>query len=201
VRRLLENGANSSFVHQLADERLSDLDILADPVAKIASVGGSRHPSIPMPDDLFGAERKNSRGIDLNFKPELERIAKVVQTPLPFLANGRNRGSYVQPEHAPEQEKERASRAVTRALGAFPAWSSRSIEERAACLDRLADLLERDRDTLMAIAVQEAYKTIPTRWAKCARRWTSAAIMPCRPEGPAAGGAAWSDGGAQRPSA
>ena len=161
VRRLLENGANSSFVHQLADERLSDADILADPVAKIAAVGGTRHPSIPLPEDLFGPERKNSTGIELDLKPELERVAKVMRTPLPFLANGRNRGAYAQPEHAPPEEKERATAAVTRALSAFPAWSGRSIEDRAACLERLAGLLERERDTLMALAVQEAYKTIP----------------------------------------
>jgi RHH-type proline utilization regulon transcriptional repressor/proline dehydrogenase/delta 1-pyrroline-5-carboxylate dehydrogenase len=62
VRRLLENGANSSFVHQLADEKLTDRDLLADPVAKIAAVGGTRHPSIPLPEDLFMPERKNSSG-------------------------------------------------------------------------------------------------------------------------------------------
>jgi RHH-type proline utilization regulon transcriptional repressor/proline dehydrogenase/delta 1-pyrroline-5-carboxylate dehydrogenase len=161
VRRLLENGANSSFVHQLADERLSDADILADPVAKIAAVGGKRHPSIPLPEDLFAPERKNSTGIDLSHKPELERVAKLVQTPLPFLANGRNRGAYLQPEHAPAREKKEATDAVSRALGAFPSWSMQSVERRAACLDRLADLLEQERDTLMALAVQEAYKTIP----------------------------------------
>ncbi len=161
VRRLLENGANSSFVHQLADERLTDADILADPVAKVAAVGGKRHPSIPLPEDLFAPERKNSTGLDLSHGPELERVAKLVQTPLPFLANGRNRGSYAQPEHAPVPEKEQATRAVTRALGAFPSWSMQSVEQRAACLDRLADLLEQERDTLMALAVQEAYKTIP----------------------------------------
>ena len=83
VRRLLENGANSSFVHQLADESLSDEDILADPVAKIHAVGGTRHPSIPLPEDLFMPERKNSRGLDLNHKPELERVARAVSAPLP----------------------------------------------------------------------------------------------------------------------
>jgi RHH-type proline utilization regulon transcriptional repressor/proline dehydrogenase/delta 1-pyrroline-5-carboxylate dehydrogenase len=57
-------------------------------------------------------------------------------------------------------EKEQAKQAVDRALGAFPSWSMQSIEHRAACLDRLADLLERERDALMALAVQEARKTI-----------------------------------------
>ena len=78
VRRLLENGANSSFVHQLADENLTDEQILADPVAKIEAVGGTRHPSIPLPADLFAPERRNSEGLDLNDRPTLERVAKAV---------------------------------------------------------------------------------------------------------------------------
>src|SRR4051812_24791601 len=78
VRRLLENGANSSFVHQLADESLSDADILADPVTKIAAVGGSRHPAIPLPKDLFEPVRGNSEGLDLNDSAELDRVARVV---------------------------------------------------------------------------------------------------------------------------
>lgn len=165
VRRLLENGANSSFVHQLADENLTDEQLLADPVAKIEAVGGTRHPSIPLPRDLFGAVRGNSAGIDLNDKPELERVAAVVAQPLNFAP----------PESArPERrsttlganEAEGAGQAVSRALAGFRAWSGRSVEDRAACLDRLADALERDRDMLMRICVQEAKKTIPDALAE-----------------------------------
>ena len=150
VRRLLENGANSSFVHQLADESLSDEDLLADPVAKIAAVGGTRHPSIVLPEDLFMPERKNSEGLDLNHRPELERVAKAVAPPLDFEPT----------TSAPADEL------VTRALKGFAEWSKRSIDERASCLERLADLLERDRDMLMRIAVQEAKKTIPDALAE-----------------------------------
>ena len=150
VRRLLENGANSSFVHQLADATMTDEKILADPVAKIAAVGGSRHPSIPLPNDLFRPERPNSWGLDLNDRPELARIAKAVAPPLTFRT---------EPGALPEE-------AVGRALSAFPGWSSRSVENRSACLERLADLLERDRDMLMRIAVQEAKKTIPDALAE-----------------------------------
>ncbi|MFN3945000.1 MAG: bifunctional proline dehydrogenase/L-glutamate gamma-semialdehyde dehydrogenase PutA [Allosphingosinicella sp.] len=170
VRRLLENGANSSFVHQLADERMTDADILADPVAKVAAVGGSRHPSIPLPEDLFMPERKNSRGIDLLERRELRRVAEVVEKPLPFRegfgegpvgATTRSQGSSpTAPTPNPSPEGERGQDAVTRALAGFPAWSARTVEERAACLDRLADLLERERDQLMRICVQEAKKTI-----------------------------------------
>ncbi|HEY0625401.1 MAG TPA: bifunctional proline dehydrogenase/L-glutamate gamma-semialdehyde dehydrogenase PutA [Allosphingosinicella sp.] len=161
VRRLLENGANSSFVHQLADETMTDAEILADPVKKIAAVGGTRHPAIPLPQDLFGADRKNSEGIDLNDRRELGRVAKAVQTPLPFLPKKDREGNYPQPAHPSPAAEAMAKDAVSRALAAFPAWASRSVEERAACLDRLAGLLERERDTLMALAVQEAFKTIP----------------------------------------
>ena len=150
VRRLLENGANSSFVHQLADATMTDEKILADPVAKIAAVGGSRHPSIPLPNDLFRPERPNSWGLDLNDRPELARVAKAVAPPLTFRT---------EPGALPEE-------AVGRALSAFPGWSSRSVENRSACLERLADLLERDRDMLMRIAVQEAKKTIPDALAE-----------------------------------
>jgi len=150
VRRLLENGANSSFVHQLADETLTDEDLLADPVAKISAVGGTRHPSIPLPEDLFAPERKNSEGLDLNDRPELARIAKAVAPLLDF---------------AP-MTADPADMLVSRALGGFEDWSRRSIDERAACLERLADLLEEDRDMLMRIAVREAGKTIPDALAE-----------------------------------
>jgi RHH-type proline utilization regulon transcriptional repressor/proline dehydrogenase/delta 1-pyrroline-5-carboxylate dehydrogenase len=150
VRRLLENGANSSFVHQLADESLSDEDLIADPVARIASVGGTRHPSIPLPEDLFMPERKNSRGLDLADRPELERVAKAVAAPLAF--------------DTPAGDD--AGTLVTRALAGFETWSRHSVEERASVLERLADLLEQERDMLMRIAVQEAKKTIPDALAE-----------------------------------
>ncbi|MEA3062221.1 MAG: RHH-type transcriptional regulator, proline utilization regulon repressor / proline dehydrogenase, partial [Sphingomonadales bacterium] len=150
VRRLLENGANSSFVHQLADERLTDADLIADPVARIAAVGGTRHPAIPLPSDLFAPERRNSQGLDLNDRPELERIAKAVAPPLDFA-----------PPISPS-----ADGLVTRALKGFEDWSKRSVHERASALERLADLLEQDRDMLMRIAVQEARKTLPDALAE-----------------------------------
>jgi RHH-type proline utilization regulon transcriptional repressor/proline dehydrogenase/delta 1-pyrroline-5-carboxylate dehydrogenase len=187
VRRLLENGANSSFVHQLADERLTDADILADPVAKIAAVGGSRHPAIPLPKDLYEPVRGNSEGIDLNDADELARVAKVVaKSPLPR-AGGVGGGAVLDPQPlppTPSRTREGGKPAVTstgdqwqdcageakamvsRALGAFPAWDAQPIEHRAACLDRLADLLEQERDALMCICVQEAKKTIPDALAE-----------------------------------
>ena len=168
VRRLLENGANSSFVHQLADERLSEDEILADPVAKIAAVGGTRHPSIPLPKDLFAPGHRNSSGIDLSDVATLEATVTAVRkpihphpsaaSPLPPSPDGRGKGPAAEGRGKGEGD---VADAVTRAHAAFPAWSATPVDARAACLDRLADLLEEHRDRLMAICVQEAFKTIP----------------------------------------
>ncbi|GGE91731.1 bifunctional proline dehydrogenase/L-glutamate gamma-semialdehyde dehydrogenase PutA [Sphingomonas prati] len=151
VRRLLENGANSSFVHQLADEGLSDAELLADPVDKIRAVGGTRHPSIPLPIDLFGV-RRNSAGLDLQDRTVLAEVAAVVaKTPAPRTdAVPAGRGG----------TETSAKAAVDRAVRGFAAWSRTPLEQRAATLERLADLLEKHRGDLMAVAVQEAGKTI-----------------------------------------
>ena len=195
VRRLLENGANSSFVHQLADESLSDEDLIADPVTKIAAVGGTRHPAIPLPRDLFAPERPNSQGLDLQDREALARVASAVGgKPLPFRggvgagAVGRATSAGTPaptgptPNPSPEREglkpgvqstgegsvqcRREADSMVSRALAAFPGWDARPVDERADCLERLADLLERERDALMRICVQEARKTIPDALAE-----------------------------------
>ena len=150
VRRLLENGANSSFVHQLADQSVSEDDLLADPVQKVMAVGGTRHPAISLPADLFEPERTNSRGVDLDDAEILADIAAEIAKPM---KSGGNIGTGAQ-------------QAVTDALAAYPAWSATSIYERSECLVRLADLLEENRNALMAIAVQEAKKTIPDALAE-----------------------------------
>jgi RHH-type proline utilization regulon transcriptional repressor/proline dehydrogenase/delta 1-pyrroline-5-carboxylate dehydrogenase len=145
VRRLLENGANSSFVHQLADEDVSEEELLADPVEKVMETGGSRHPSIRLPSDLFMPERCNSDGMDLDDSAILADIASKVAA-MPAVPKGIDAN---------------VSGAISAAQSAFPAWSATVVEDRAACLDRLADLLEAHRSDLMAIAVQEAKKSIP----------------------------------------
>ena len=150
VRRLLENGANSSFVHQLADETLSDADLLADPVTKIAAVGGSRHPNIALPTDLFG-ERRNSTGIELQ---DRSILSETVQSLRVFAPSREKDGNFT-------RRREDAKGAVLAATSSFQAWSAASLESRCAILERLADLLETNRLDLMAILVDEAKKTLP----------------------------------------
>lgn len=155
VRRLLENGANSSFVHQLADETLSDAELLTDPVEKVEAVSGARHASIPLPIDLFGA-RRNSTGIDLQDWAVLEEVAGNIRHP------GEGRGRLALEMIRAENSAPGLRRGdVGIALTAFPAWSATPIETRAAALERLADALEANRAALMATLVHEARKTIP----------------------------------------
>ncbi len=150
VRRLLENGANSSFVHQLADQSVSEEELLADPVQKVMAVGGVGHPAIALPANLFQPERANSNGMDLDDAAVLAQIATEV----------------AKPARLDGKVSTNAERAITAALGAYPDWAATPLEERADCLDRLADLLEENRSELMAIAVQEAKKTIPDALAE-----------------------------------
>ena len=178
VRRLLENGANSSFVHQLADESLSDAELLADPANRIRAVGGTRHPSIPLPVDLFGAVRRNSMGIDLHDRETLAAVVTAITTdpgtssPLtpsavegpPARSRGPSRprpaGASTSPGTTGKGAVATAAEAVSRAAAAVPSWSATPVETRARILETLADSLERHRLDLMRVCVEEAGKTI-----------------------------------------
>jgi RHH-type transcriptional regulator, proline utilization regulon repressor / proline dehydrogenase / delta 1-pyrroline-5-carboxylate dehydrogenase len=151
VRRLLENGANSSFVHQLADGEVSDDVLLADPVSKVAAVGGRRHSSIPLPVDLFPG-RKNSSGIDLQDQTILADTASLLCASAPL--REQKKVGFAQRHRGAEGD-------VDAAASSFPNWTASSIENRCLMLERLADLLEIHRTELMSILVHEAKKTIP----------------------------------------
>ncbi|WP_240960054.1 L-glutamate gamma-semialdehyde dehydrogenase [Novosphingobium olei] len=150
VRRLLENGANTSFVHQLADTDLSEEDLLADPVAKAQESGGLPHPSIPLPIDLFEPVRGNSAGVDLNDRAVLADLAaKIARVPV-----------------LPAPAEADAGTLIGAAAAAAPAWASVSIDAQADVLDRLADLLEARREEAFALLVHEARKTLPDALAE-----------------------------------
>ncbi|WP_366515659.1 bifunctional proline dehydrogenase/L-glutamate gamma-semialdehyde dehydrogenase PutA [Solimonas marina] len=177
VRRLLENGANTSFVHQIADRSISDDELLADPLAQIESVDLSPNPGILMPSDLFGAARRNSSGIDLSDADTVERLLAAMQqtwnapqraTPIIGAQARDGQGlpvcdpsdtRRVVGEVVPATVADVAD-ALARAAAAQPAWDARPVAERAACLERAADALEADRDAFMALAVREAGKSI-----------------------------------------
>jgi len=177
VRRLLENGANTSFVHQIADRSLRDEDLLADPVSEVERVAFTSHPAIAKPANMFAPGRRNSAGLDLSddgVVGELMAAMRAVWAAShhagPIIGGREGRGA-ARPVRDPadatrivgqaaEASAEDVARAVGLAVRAQPAWSARPMEERAAVLERLADLLERDRAILMALAVREAGKTL-----------------------------------------
>lgn len=144
VRRLLENGANSSFIHQLADESMTDEAILADPVVALEASGGGRHPSIPLPADLWRPERANSPGRDLDDARVLARLATAA-------ADARV---------AEVSQSAPVDTMVGRAVAAQGEWNARGVNARAAVLDRWADGMEREFDALVGLTSKEAKKTL-----------------------------------------
>ena len=177
VRRLLENGANSSFVHQLSDPDVTEADLLADPAAKIARVQGTPHPSIPAPRDLFPG-RPNSAGVDLHDAEVLHPLAAEIaafdlSVCHPREGGDPQRGAPSRPEQAEKwvpasagMPAKNVAEAIGRAHAAADAWARVPVEARAACLDRLAALIEAHRTELMAICVREAKKTLPDALAE-----------------------------------
>jgi RHH-type proline utilization regulon transcriptional repressor/proline dehydrogenase/delta 1-pyrroline-5-carboxylate dehydrogenase len=182
VRRLLENGANTSFVNRLVDDQTPIEAIIADPVERLAALPQKRHSGIALPKALYlDAEHKgrlNSAGIDLSdsvihqdLRAEMDRHATTLPVAGPIIngvestvrgeqqANPANRtqvvGSVVQATLADAQA------ALSAAEQGFPAWAAQPAEQRAACLERAADLLEADTAAMMDLCVREAGKTLP----------------------------------------
>ncbi len=179
VRRLLENGANSSFVHQLVDDTIPIEDLIADPVEEAAALGGEPHPEIPLPARMFGAERENSNGLDLSdasARGELERAVAasraVAQTARPMLAlasekdaplkairNPANHADIV--GHAAAADKTDIEFAMASAAAAARPWAHTDAAQRAAILERGAELFEHSMGSLCALLIREAGKTMP----------------------------------------
>jgi RHH-type proline utilization regulon transcriptional repressor/proline dehydrogenase/delta 1-pyrroline-5-carboxylate dehydrogenase len=181
VRRLLENGANSSFVNQIVDENVAIDTLLADPFEQARAAGGKPHPAIALPLQMFGAERKNSAGLCLANENMLtataEGLARQRQHSAAPLIAGPVEGSAAANVVNPAVSSDivgtvsEASRAdVDTALAAAAAfageWEATPVETRAAMLERTADLFEQNGTELMALAVREAGKSLPNAIAE-----------------------------------
>ncbi|MEZ5801060.1 MAG: bifunctional proline dehydrogenase/L-glutamate gamma-semialdehyde dehydrogenase PutA [Nitratireductor sp.] len=166
VRRLLENGANSSFVHRILDKSVRPEEIAADPVDAVMRVDPLSHPAIPMPCDIYKPQRANSRGWNLNDPAELARLNSAMK---PFaekvwgddtgreLLNPANKSDKV--GRVSDASTADALAAISASASAFENWSALSMGERAAILERTAELYEENAAELMALAVREAGKT------------------------------------------
>jgi RHH-type proline utilization regulon transcriptional repressor/proline dehydrogenase/delta 1-pyrroline-5-carboxylate dehydrogenase len=149
VRRLLENGANSSFVALAADPAVPAKTLLQRPAVTIASADHARHPNIPLPRDLFLPERKNSHGIEFGERAALNSLVAAVAAETTPAA-----GSVAD---ATETDVERA---MMVARDGFSTWSATPAQRRAAILERTADLLEDRRAFFIALLQREGGKTL-----------------------------------------
>ena len=179
VRRLLENGANSSFVHQLVDENIPVEQLVTPPWKLYAKSHGEPNKSVLKPLELF-KNRKNSVGFDLNNELELTRLeqalnAATIENAVSLVAfeNGENAPAHqvTNPANLNETVAEVAFLAVNQAEKAFAAadntqWKAKSAVEKANVLRNAADLYEEHFGLLMKLAVVEAGKTLPNAIAE-----------------------------------
>jgi RHH-type proline utilization regulon transcriptional repressor/proline dehydrogenase/delta 1-pyrroline-5-carboxylate dehydrogenase len=177
VRRLLENGANTSFVNRFMDEQVPVSEIVRDPVSELEGLGAYANPGLPDPGALF-AERRNSSGVDLGDPRQLEALATGIaarrtheQLAGPIIggvAASGERSAILNPADRREQVGAARDASAAEIVAAFDqcaaaqrGWNARGGDARAACLERSADLLENRRLDYIALLVREAGKTVP----------------------------------------
>lgn len=181
VRRLLENGANSSFVNRIADPAVPVEELAADPVdlALAITPPGAPHTGIAHPAALFGRERLNSAGYDLSNEDDLALLAgrmkaAASQQPLSCAAgdggtplevrNPADRNDFI--GHWIPASPSAITAAFTAAAGAAPRWAATAPAERAASLDRAADLMQERMPELLSLIIREAGKSLPNAIAE-----------------------------------
>jgi len=173
VRRLLENGANSSFVNRIADEQVSLDELVRDPVAELRALEPKRNPKIVRPTDLFGKQRRNSAGVDLSDplvrEPLLERLKALEArnwTAKPSIGKGEARAIVAPYDHRItvgttfEATAEDVDRMVRAGHAAQVEWDSLGGERRAQLLERAADLYEAHAEEFFSLCTREAGKTL-----------------------------------------
>lgn len=177
VRRLLENGANSSFVNKLADTKTPVEDIVQDPVARISALANKSHPHIPLPRDIYGAW-KNAAGLDLSNRHVLTAFQEQVAAAkhdswsAASIINGKvmsdgNSQVMTAPAnqdciigHALIATAAEVEEAIIAATNAKKAWAETTIEERASILERTAELLQTDMPYYVSMLNQEGGRCI-----------------------------------------
>ncbi|MGL3213474.1 bifunctional proline dehydrogenase/L-glutamate gamma-semialdehyde dehydrogenase PutA [Bradyrhizobium sp. BR 1433] len=148
VRRLLENGANSSFVALAADNRVSIVDLLRRPAEIVGADDKASHAAIPLPAELYWPQRENSHGIEFGERKALGALTSAI-------AAERKASPSVTPSTT-----EQANAAVAAARRGFKAWNATPAIKRAAILDKAAELLEQHRAHFLALLQSEGGKTL-----------------------------------------
>jgi RHH-type proline utilization regulon transcriptional repressor/proline dehydrogenase/delta 1-pyrroline-5-carboxylate dehydrogenase len=167
VRRLLENGANSSFVALVGDRSVPARDLLRRPAELLKQGTHVHHGRIPLPSQLYAPSRVNSRGMEFGSRADLSALVAGMR----LAGKGSREPAGQSPRPSPIDAKPLPGKVVETpidsidevmraASDAVAAWSGTRAEERAAALDRLSDALEADRDTLVWLLVREGGKTL-----------------------------------------
>jgi len=178
VRRLLENGSNTSFVNRIVDTDAPIDTIIADPADKVRAAQPKRHPRIPRPADIFGEARRNSSGMNLHDTSTLLPLAtqmrrasarlwqaypivdgRAVDGQLQELTSPADRRVVV--GHVSSADAGTIERALASAHRAAPEWSRRGGGARAGLLERVSDSIEAHRAELMAMVVREGGRCVP----------------------------------------
>jgi RHH-type transcriptional regulator, proline utilization regulon repressor / proline dehydrogenase / delta 1-pyrroline-5-carboxylate dehydrogenase len=176
VRRLLENGANSSFVAVAADSSVPIERLLRRPADTIGSAAAAHHPKLPLPRDLYQPERLNSKGTEFGERAALETLQAEVATASTAtsatpLIDGKSVTGTARDVLSPidlttivgtvtEATREEASRAIAAASAGFAGWSATPASSRAAMLERAAEMIEQRRGRLIALLQREGGKTL-----------------------------------------
>ena len=178
VRRLLENGANTSFVNRMVDESIDVQDIVADPLLVTRENDFLPHPKIVAPPDLFAPERRNSAGLNLANRLTSHALLADMQAAMEktFVAHPLVGGKAMPGDEVPsinpaniadvvgycrQAQPDHVDEAITLASAAQTAWNRTAADTRAAIIERAADLFERNAPELLALCVAEAGKIIP----------------------------------------
>jgi RHH-type transcriptional regulator, proline utilization regulon repressor / proline dehydrogenase / delta 1-pyrroline-5-carboxylate dehydrogenase len=170
VRRLLENGANTSFVHQLADVRV--------PAQALTELPFTVHtaPALPLPANQYGASRKNSRGLDVLQRHSMQHALHSIHAPFEAKMAEKAHGSSVSTSTTSHKilspvdgstagtialtTLQDVQTAYTKAQAAWSAWEAKPVTQRADCLRKAADALEAQMEELLPLLAREAGKTL-----------------------------------------
>jgi RHH-type transcriptional regulator, proline utilization regulon repressor / proline dehydrogenase / delta 1-pyrroline-5-carboxylate dehydrogenase len=187
VRRLLENGANTSFVNRIFDEQTPPESLVADPVQAVKALAVKTNPSLPLPAELFGNARRNSAGVHLSDEPTLVELSRRLSA-LPrdtgesrypvassLLAGkldaGSRRNDGIEITDPSDRRRtlgewqplpvETVPAVIEQAWKAQPRWNATPVDKRAQLLERAADLLETRHAEFLHLLIREAGKTLP----------------------------------------
>jgi len=183
VRRLLENGANTSFVNRIFDENVPPEQLVADPVAAVKALSVKPNPALPLPAELYGSARHNSAGLNLADESAALAFARELQRSEPptraasLLYDGAATTGELRTLTSPADRSRvvgewraldaaRVADVVAAAAGSYARWDSTPVESRAAMLERAADRLEAHRAEFMRLLILEGGKTVPDALAE-----------------------------------